>query len=87
LLDPVTIKLDGLEAHIERVVTEKVEAALASRDGDKWLTSDEAAAYLGIARSTLHDLVCEGRLPRHGEKGHRLRFRRDDLDRYAQRRD
>lgn len=75
-------ELTGLEALVERLVDEKVRAALAGR-GDGWLTSDEAAQYLGIARSTLHDLVCDGRLPRHGEKGHRLRFRREDLDAYA----
>jgi excisionase family DNA binding protein len=83
----VSITLTGLEAVIERVVEEKLDAALAKREPERWLTADEAAEHLGIARSTLHDLVCDGRLPRHGPKGSRLRFRREDLDAYAQRRD
>jgi excisionase family DNA binding protein len=63
-------------------VEERVCAALAEREPDRWLDSGHAAEYLGIAVSTLHDLVCDGRLSRHGEKGHRLRFRRAELDDY-----
>ena len=76
----VSITLSGLEDLIERIVDEKLRVTLAEQSGG-WLTSDEAAEYLGIARSTLHDLVCDERLPRHGE-GHRLMFRRSELDAY-----
>jgi excisionase family DNA binding protein len=79
------IDVEGLEAHVRTVVEQEVERALGVRDADPWLTSDEAAEYLGIAVSTVHDLVCDGLLPRHGAKGHRLRFRREDLDSYARR--
>jgi excisionase family DNA binding protein len=80
------VRVEGLEDHIERIVTEKVAAALSGHAAaDPWVTAPEAADYLGIAVSTLHDLVCDGRLPRHGAKGHRLRFRREDLDAYARR--
>lgn len=79
------VHVEGLEDHIEQVVEEKLAAALAAKEADPWLTSPEAADYLGIAVSTLHDLVCDGRLPRHGPRGHRLRFRRSDLDAYARR--
>lgn len=76
------IKIEGLEALVE----EKVAAALDARTPDTgWLDSKEAAAYLGLARSTLHDLVSDGKLPRHGEPGTKLRFRREDLDAYATR--
>jgi excisionase family DNA binding protein len=85
LQSQVTFTLTGLEDLIERIVDERIRAALADREPDPWLTSDEAAQYLGVARSTLHDLVCDGKLPRHGVKGHRLRFRREDLDSYARR--
>lgn len=78
----VTLTLLGLEDLVERLVDDKVRIALVDK-AESWLTSDEAAKYLGIARSTLHGLVCDGLLPRHGEKGHRLRFRREDLDAYA----
>ena len=83
----VTVTLTGLEALIERIVEEKLRAPLAERESDRWLTAPEAAEHLGLAISTLHDLVSDGQLPRHGPKGSRLRFRWEDLDAYARRRD
>ncbi len=82
----VTVTLTGLEALVERVVEEKLAAALTMQEPEGWFTSAEAAAYLGVALSTIHDLACDGELPRHGPKGSRLRFRRADLDAYARRR-
>jgi excisionase family DNA binding protein len=78
----ITVSLGGLDDFIERVVEEKVEAALAARADDPWLNSDEAASYLRIARSTLHDLVSECKLPRVGGRKTRLVFRRSTLDAY-----
>src|SRR6266571_1421750 len=78
------ITIEGLEELVERIVDEKVRAALPEREPNRWLTSQEAAEYLGLAVATIHDLVNDGRLPRHGEKRHRLRFRREDLDAYAE---
>ncbi len=78
------LNIEGLDEYVEQVVEAKVAAALDSRaDVDGWFTADEAADYLKVARSTIHDLVSAGRLPRHGEKGFRLRFRRADLDAYV----
>jgi excisionase family DNA binding protein len=86
VLEPqVTLKLEGLEALIAGIVDERLSTALAEHESDRWLTAPEAAQYLGIAVSTLHDLVSGGRLPRHGPKGSRLRFKQDDLDAYARR--
>ncbi len=76
------IKIGGLEDHIRTVVEEVVDSALAARADDPWLNSNEAAAYLRIARSTLHDLVSEGKLPREGGRKTRLVFRRSTLDAY-----
>ncbi len=76
------IKIGGLEAHIRSVVEEVVGDALAAHADDPWLTSDEAAKYLKIARSTLHDLVSEGRLPRLGGRKTKIMLRRSDLDAY-----
>ncbi len=76
------IKIGGLEDHIRSVVEEVVGDALAARADDPWLTSDEAASYLRIARSTLHDLVSEGKLPRAGGRKTKLVFRRSTLDEY-----
>ncbi len=78
------VKIEGLEAHVEAVVEAAVERALAQRADDPWFTSTEAAAYLGLAVATIHDLVNDGKLPRHGERKTRLRFRRSELDAYAE---
>jgi excisionase family DNA binding protein len=51
---------------------------------DDWLDSKAAAEYLGISVGTVHNLVSEGKLPRHGPKGSRQRFRRSELDTYCQ---
>jgi excisionase family DNA binding protein len=51
---------------------------------DDWLDAPAAAGYLGCSVGQIRNLVSEGRLPRHGPKGHRLRFRRSELDAYCQ---
>jgi excisionase family DNA binding protein len=63
---------------MRRVVREELAAAQGG-----WLNSKEAAEYLGISLPSLHNAVSDGRLQRHGEKGHGLRFRRSDLDAYV----
>jgi len=78
------VHIEELEAHVEAVVEAAVERALAHRANDLWLTSAESAEYLGLAVSTIHDLVNDGKLPRHGGRKTRLRFRRSELDAYAE---
>jgi len=78
----ITIRLDGLDAHIQQVVAEAVEAALGAREANPWLDSAAAASYLGVARSPVHDLVSDGKLPRVGGRKTRLVFRRSTLDAY-----
>jgi excisionase family DNA binding protein len=73
------IHIDGLEDLLRRVVREELAA-----QADGWLGSREAAKYLGISVGRLHNLVSSGDLPRRGEKGTGLRFRRADLDTYAE---
>jgi excisionase family DNA binding protein len=75
-----TVNIAGLEALVEQ----KIEEVLARRECDPWLTTPEAAAYLCIAPGTVRNLVCSDRLPRHGTPGTRLRFRRSELDAYAE---
>ena len=79
----LTVRIEGLEDHIERVVEEKLSARV-EHEPERWLTSDEAAEYLGVAVSTIHDLTSRGTLPRHGAKGMKLRFKKADLDAYAE---
>lgn len=47
-----------------------------------WLTSDQAAAYLGIKPSSVRSLVCRKQL-RACKPGRHYRFHRDDLDEYV----
>jgi excisionase family DNA binding protein len=83
LVSGITVRLDGLEAVIEQKVDEALARARA-REDDPWFTSAEAASYLGVAVATIHDLVNDKKLPRHGERKTRLRFRRSELDAYAE---
>ena len=73
------VHIDGFEDLLRRVVREEIQA---NREG--WLTAKEAAEYLGITAASIHNLVSQERLPRHGGKGTALRFRRGDLDAYAE---
>jgi excisionase family DNA binding protein len=79
---PVEVRINGLEDLLRRVVREEIAAATGLEGG--WLDAGAAAEYLGISRATLHNAVSAGRLPRHGGKGERLRFRRSELDDYAE---
>ena len=48
---------------------------------DRWLTADEAAAYLGYStRAALYQAVRRGHIPAHRIGARRLRFRRSELD-------
>ncbi len=51
---------------------------------DPWLTTEGAAEYSGLSVGTIRNLVSEGRILRHGEKGHSLRFRQSELDAYLE---
>jgi Helix-turn-helix domain len=77
------VELEGLDAHIRLAVEEEVERALGAREADKWLTAPEAALYIGVAVSTIHDYVCSGALVRHGGRKTKLRFRRSELDAFV----
>ena len=72
------IQIDGLEDLLRRILREELDAHTAGG----WLNSREAADYLGTTVGHLHNLVSEEKLPRHGAKGHGLRFTRADLDEY-----
>lgn len=74
------VQIAGLQDEVRRLVTDYLAEREAS---DPWLTSGEAASYLGIAPGTIRNLVCSGALPRHGAAGTKLRFRRSALDAYA----
>jgi len=78
------VSLEELIRSIARQEAEAVLAAIEPPDDDPWLTSAQAAHYLGLRRATIHDLVNDGHLPRHGPRRTRLLFRKSDLDRYVE---
>ena len=47
--------------------------------GSDWLTTEEAAQYLGLGKSKLYELAQAGKIPRH-RVGKAWRFHRKDLD-------
>lgn len=63
--------MSELEDIIRRIVREE----LAGSTGDPWMDAEEAGDFLGCATQRVYALVHAGKLPRHGEKGTRLRFR------------
>jgi hypothetical protein len=68
--------IEGLDGYIEQKVAEAVDAALAKpSDEDPWYSSRAAAEYMGVSVQRLHDLVHEGRLPRHGESEEEISLR------------
>lgn len=84
-MSPVTLTLDGLEDLVARAVEQKIAEVLAQQSAeDPWYDSGAAAEYLGVSRQRIHDLTHQGLLPRIGEKGERLFFRRSTLDAYRQ---
>jgi hypothetical protein len=79
------VSIVGLEDLIARLVDERVAAALAKwGDADPWLDSAAAAEYIGVTRQRIHDLSSQGLLPRVGEKGQRLYYKRSTLDAYRE---
>ena len=65
---------------LRRIVRDELAAMNV---GGHWLTVADAASYTGLAEGTLRNAVSAGRLPRHGESGHALRFQRADLDTFV----
>ena len=49
----------------------------------EFLTIDELSEYLNLKRSTLYSMVESGQLP-HYRVGRRIRFKRNDLDRWME---
>jgi excisionase family DNA binding protein len=80
----LNVEIGGLEEFIEQKIDEKLSAALDARADDPWLTSSEAAAYLGIAVSTLYDLISDGKLKKHGSRKTKIRLRRSELDAFVE---
>lgn len=77
--DPLALTLPP-EA-LEVIAARAAELVLAQLGEcpDEWLSSEQAAAYLGISVGHLHNL--RGKVPSH-KVGGRRRYRRSELDAY-----
>jgi excisionase family DNA binding protein len=75
-------KIEGLDEYIDARV-EAAVAWLAGQDNDPWYTAEGAAAYLGTTVGQIRNLRSAGKLSSPSAAGHKLRFRRSELDRYA----
>ncbi len=54
---------------------------LGPADRHRWLTADEATAYLGLpTRKALYAAVARGQVPAHRLGRRRLRFKLDELE-------
>jgi excisionase family DNA binding protein len=73
--------LDHIRPELEELVDERVTRALARLDKvEPWLSTREAADYLGITVAAVRMRVRRGKLPAFYDGGNKLRFQREDLD-------
>lgn len=54
------------------------------KNGDEWLSSAEAARYLGVTTRTIQNWIAKGILP-VSHPGRKLRFKRSELDAFLER--
>jgi excisionase family DNA binding protein len=84
MTDPLKLFAPELVETIERLVDERVRAALAEvepSNGSPWLSVQQGAAYVGVSPRTITRLLEQGRI-RSTCIGRRRLLHRDDLDTY-----
>ena len=69
--------INVLRPMIARIVEE--EMSLLAPFAGPWLTTEQAAEYLGISAHAVRQRVYAGTLKAHRDGGNRLRFHRDNL--------
>jgi excisionase family DNA binding protein len=74
------VKIEGLEDEVRRILAD----VLAEREDDPWYTVPEAAAYTGTTEGNIRNLRSSRKLFSPSPPGHKLRFRRSELDRYIE---
>ena len=82
----VTIDLDRVADLIADKVAERLLRQRADASGDAvWMTTREAAEYLGMTVNALHRLTAERRVPFSQDRpGAKCWFRRSELDAYRE---
>jgi excisionase family DNA binding protein len=73
------VNIEGLDFEVERLVNRALDKRTT-----EWFNTKGASEYTGLAPGTLRNLASKGRLPRYGQPGTRLRFKRSDLDAYLE---
>lgn len=74
-------QLDALAERIARRLTATSPTTSTTSDPDRWLTSRDAAAYLGLSLAALHRLTSARTIPfSQDAPGGRCWFKRRDLD-------
>jgi excisionase family DNA binding protein len=66
---------DELKKTIAEVVCEILDARMGDISGTRtseWITVEEAAQILGLAKKTIYAMFADGRLTRHGTRGRAL---------------
>jgi excisionase family DNA binding protein len=58
--------------------------AAAAKKGSPFLTTEQAAHYLGLARQTLEKMRRQGRGPRYRKHGRYVRYHIADLEAWSQ---
>lgn len=81
--------MSDMEDRLREIVREEMAVALAvlpklGPEPQEYFTAREAAEYTRQTVGTLTNAVSDGRLRRCGKKGHKLIFRREDLDAYVE---
>jgi excisionase family DNA binding protein len=71
-----------VEAIAQRAAVIAVAQLEAADGGDRWLTSEQAGAYIGASARRIRDLVEAGALL-HSRDGRKLLIRRSALDAYV----
>ena len=50
--------------------------------GDRWLSVDEIAAYLGVKRDTVYKWITRKKMPAH-KVGRLWKFQKDEIDKWV----
>jgi excisionase family DNA binding protein len=79
------VELRITDEDVRELVARARELGLLDAAGelDPWLTTEQAADYLGCSEGQVLNHVSAGRIPRRYRKGHKARFKRSDLDDYV----
>jgi excisionase family DNA binding protein len=74
---PVQLQVSFPAELVEAIAQRAAELVAERSEPSRWMTVEEAAEYARCSRQHIYDLRSDGRLTRHGERGHALVDRRE----------